>query len=156
MSRIAKLDIMNSKETKALSAKVNEQWGAALPQGYAFLKNRKGRVYMVREEAFRLEHRRLRIDSLGMYLGTLKDDGLRLSIEGSQLVGASARKNMVDIEEAELAAWLIGQDIELEGGAGEYVLVRHKGDMLGCAKHKAGILHNHMPKSRRAETILSP
>ena len=82
-----------------------------------------------------------------MYLGELRNGELRLSIEGSQIIGKGSDKNIADIEDTR--AWLRGEDLELVGDYSGFVIIRHNKDFLGCGRYKEGKILNFVPKARR-------
>ena len=87
------LKILNAKEVKEILKLIEEQWNAKLKLNYAFLKNNKNRVFIVNKDISKIDFSRLRINSLGMYFCEI-DNGIRLSIEDSQIVGPKAAKTL--------------------------------------------------------------
>lgn len=138
------LKILNSKEIKSLLSQIEEQFKAKIDKNYIFLNN-NDRIYIVTKEISRIDFSKLRMNSLGMYIGTLEKDGFRPSIEGSQLIGKTAKKNIVEVDSIK---WLKGNQIEIEH-ENSYVLVKHENDFLGSGKIKDNILLNYVPKERR-------
>ena len=82
----------------------------------------------------------------------MKNGELRLSIEGSQLIGKAAKKNVVEISDCQVKKWLFGNDIEIGTACEGFVIVRNKNDFLGTGKIKDGVLLNFIPKTRRIHT----
>ncbi len=85
----------------------------------------------------------------GIYFGKLEKDGLRLSIEGSYLVGRKAKKGVVEISEEQAIRWMKGEDIE--GDVKGYVILKWKNFFLGCGKGNGKIIRNYVPKDRRID-----
>lgn len=83
----------------------------------------------------------------GIYFGTLEKDGLRLSIEGSFIVGKVAEKGVLEIDEEKAIRWLKGEDIECSVRG--YWIVKWGEYFLGCGKGNGKILRNYVPKDRR-------
>ena len=76
--------------------------------------------------------------------------GIRLSIEGSQIVGLKAAKNVVDLDEEETKRWFKGEDLEKEcKDCSGFVVLRHKNDFLGTGKYTNGKILNYVSKTRR-------
>lgn len=151
-----KLNILNSKEKKQILIRIKEQWGCDFKTDLVFMMNQKEKIYLIDRTFENIELKNLKIDSMGSYFGKLeRGDLLRLSIEGSQLIGPIAKKNVVELSEFETRAMLKGKDIEKEvDGSGFLILSsKHKScdtpDYMGCAKYKEGILLNFIPKTRR-------
>ena len=109
-----KLNILNKKETEEILELVRKQWGAEIGlDGLGVLKNTKNKVYLARREIFSFDMENLRINSVGMYfVEVIKNECIRLSIDGSQLVGPKAKKNVVELGDNEARRWLHGEDIE--------------------------------------------
>jgi len=83
----------------------------------------------------------------GIYFGKLEKDGLRLSIEGSFLVGAKARRGVLNLSDEEARKWLRGED--LESKVKGYVILKWRSYFLGCGKGNGKFIKNFVPKERR-------
>ena len=131
---------------------------------YAFLMNEKNKVYLVNKEFGKIDFENIRINSVGMYFAEFREPELRLSIEGSQLVGNGCDRNMIGLDKEQIYSWLRGQDIEINDIDGDnlinvkdgsYVLLFNLDDkkdlkeFLGCGKFKGGKVMNFVPKERR-------
>ncbi len=154
MRKMPQLKFLNSKETKEILKSVEEQWGAKLKLDYAILKNNKSRVFIVNRDVEKIELEKLRINSIGMYFCDL-ENGIRLSIEGSQIIGPKATKNVVEINEEQVKQWLKGEDLEIEGknNYSGFVIIKNKNDFLGTGKFKENKILNYVSKSRRVSSL---
>jgi NOL1/NOP2/fmu family ribosome biogenesis protein len=149
--------ILNKKAAEDIIAQMDEQWGAHIEGDYQYLLTAKSRVYIVHKDVAKINFRALRIDAMGLYVAEIKKGQIRLSIEGSQLVGPKATKNVVDVDKETAIDWLRGADISVgNGGDGEqfsgFAIVKHGTDYLGSGKYVDGVLLNHVPKARRLLT----
>lgn len=142
-----KLKILNKKETKPILKALEEEWGFREELDYVFLKTEKGKIYTAGKEVFDLDLSKMRINSIGMYFGEMKN-GLRLSIEGSQLIGPKSGKNIVELNDREAGEWMSGIDIDKKAPDG-FVIIKHNDDFLGTGKSKDGKILNFVPKTRR-------
>jgi len=142
-----KLKILNSKEVKKISARLEEQYGVFLPKEKAYLLSSNDKLYMINKEFALIDDKNIRIDTLGLYIATISSHTIRLSIEGSQLLGPKATKSVVEIENSD--SWMKGENISIEKGLKGAIIVKCKDDFLGCGLAKDGILINHIPKERR-------
>ena len=140
--------VLTSKEVRELHAVLNRQFGFAGKLDYAFLKNNKGNLFMVTRDVSLIDWKKLAINSMGLYFGELRQ-GIRLSIEGSQLVGPAASKNVVELSAEEAVLWLKGNDVSTTSACQGYVIVKHSKDFLGCGTIKNGQILNFVPKIRR-------
>ena len=143
------LKILNSKEIKEILGLIESQWEAKLKLDYVFLKNPKNRVFIVNKDIEKIDFPKLRINSIGIYFCEIDNRGIRLSIEGSQIVGPKAAKNIIKINEEQAKSWLKGEDLEIDGNCSGFVILRNKNDFLGTGKFKSGRVLNYVNKSRR-------
>ncbi|HIH31401.1 TPA: hypothetical protein HA235_01715 [Candidatus Woesearchaeota archaeon] len=159
-----RFDIMNSKETKHILEKLQEQYGFGIEKkdlDYIFLQTKEGRLYVVSRDLGNIDFDKLRIDMLGIYFGEIYKDKLRLSIEGAQIIGKNATKNILDLDYAQMIEWIQGKDIEFTDCGEEFVIVRYKNpktdqyDILGCGKFnkQSGKLMNYVSKSRKLVVV---
>lgn len=147
---LGKWKILNSKEVRAIAEMVKQQWGAELGLECGFLEGATGDIFLISRDVENLDLERLRIDSLGLYFGQVRNGELRLSIEGSQLVGRTAAKNIIELGDAEFKEWIRGNELEKDyGSCSGYVLIRHNSDFVGCGRCKEGKILNFVPKARR-------
>ncbi|PIO07025.1 hypothetical protein COT47_01765 [Candidatus Woesearchaeota archaeon CG08_land_8_20_14_0_20_43_7] len=147
------LKILNTHDTKKILSTLKEQWGFCEKLNYAFVVNAKGKVHAVTREFARVIDLKLRIDTIGFYFGTWNSDGFRLSIEGSQIIGPLAKKNVVLLDEKEIVDWAKGIDIEKETDCTGYVILRKEDDFIGCGRIKEGRILNYIPRNRRLREV---
>src|SRR3990167_7622870 len=141
------LKFLNSKETKEILKLIEEQWGAKLKLDYTFAKNSKNRVFIVNKDINKIDFSKLRINSIGMYFCDLENE-IRLSIEGSQIIGPKATKNVVEVSEEQTKKWMKGGDLEIEdkGNCNGFVIIKHENDFLGTGKFKEYRILNYVSK----------
>jgi NOL1/NOP2/fmu family ribosome biogenesis protein len=147
--------ILKSKEIKQILSKIEEHWDTEVdlsPNDYVFITNNKDRINIVKKEVFNVE---VRPYALGIYFGNIVKDGFRLSLEGSQIVGEKAKKNIVEINREQASKWMSGEDIEVGeiNTVKDYVLIKFENDILGCGKYKENYILNYVPKPRRIDMI---
>lgn len=160
------LKILNSREIKEILELIEEQWGAKLKLDCGFLKNNKNRIFIVSKDISKIDTSKLRINSIGMYFCETDAQGIRLSIEGSQLIGPSTIKNVAEINEEYAKKWLKGEDLKKEcKDCSGFVILKSinkknlleeiffAADFLGTGKYKDGKILNYVGKSRRISAI---
>ena len=165
------LKILNSREIKEIYSLIEKQWGAKLNLSYAFLKrekikdflppensknflgNNKNRIFVVNRSISNIDLSKLRINSIGMYFCEADKIGIRLSIEGSQIVGPKATKNIAEITEEQAKKWLKGEDLEIKGDYSGFIILKNNGDFLGAGRHKDGKILNYVAKERRISSL---
>lgn len=144
------LKILNSKEIKEVYGMIESQWGAKIKLDCGFLKNNKNRVFVVSRDISKVDLSKLRLNSVGMYFCEIDDKGIRLSIEGAQIVGNKAAKNVVELNEEETKKWFKGEDLEKEcRDCNGFVILKHNKDFLGTGKYSNGRILNYVGKTRR-------
>ncbi len=145
-----KLKILNTKEIKDIKKRILEQWGVDFKTDYAFLLSSKNKIYLVSKDIAKLEYEKLRLQVVGLYFGEImKNKEIRLSIEGSQLIGREAKKNVVEISRSQVKKWLFGEDLRIKTEKEGFVIVKSNDDFMGTGKIKGNELLNFIPKTRR-------
>jgi len=161
---IGSLKILNSKETKNIIEKLLEQYGYnydKTSQEFVFLMNKDNRIYLVSRNIEILPYDEMKIDSMGIYFGELYRESLRMSIEGSQMIGPKSTKNVIEIHTNQMMEWIIGHDIEHEDCGKDFLIISHidkdtgKKDYFGAGKYKDGKILNFVSKSRRLVVVNS-
>ena len=146
-------EFLAKKEVKKVLEKVEEQWGTTVTGEYLFFKNNKRKLYIVSKEFAQIDRDKLRINSIGLYFCEVTEKGdIRLSIEGSQMLGPSATKNVLEVNEKQVKEWLYGEDVAYEGESKGFVILKYGDYFVGCGKHKEGYINNHVSKNRRIGT----
>jgi len=143
------LKILNKKQVKEILAIIKNQWDCTHNLDYIFLLNEKNKLYIVNKDINKIDLSKLRINSLGLYFGELKNNQLRLSIEGSQLIGKFAKNNVIKLNDKEARLWLKGYDIEKKAKSEGFVILKHNTDYLGTGRYKDNKIFNFVPKTRR-------
>ncbi|MBI4919527.1 hypothetical protein HY837_06350 [archaeon] len=145
------MDFLKNKEAKEIVKSIEKQWGAKLDwtDKYFFIINNKEKLFIVNKEISSIEFEKLRIDKLGLYVAEIKDHHIRLSIEGSQMIGPLAKKNLVELDEDQMNSWMQGKDLDIKGDYSGFVILKHEKDYLGTGRYSEGKIFNHVPKSRR-------
>ncbi|MFC1752934.1 hypothetical protein ACFL96_06010 [Thermoproteota archaeon] len=146
-----KLQILNTREKKAIVDIINKQWGCDFKTDLVMLKSSKDKLYLMTRDFERIETQRVRVDSMGNYFGMLTGTELRLSIEGSQMIGPQAKKNILEIDHDNMRLWLKGKDLKMElpEELSGFVILKYKNDFLGTGKSRGDEILNFIPKNRR-------
>lgn len=160
---IGNLKILNSRDVKHILERLSEQYGADYSKEFskfAFLMNKDNRIYLVSRNVEILPYDEIRIDTLGTYFGELYKESVRLTIEGSQIVGPFAKLNVVTLNYDQMVDWIKGADLPYDAEAGkEFLIIQHvdektgSTDYLGCGKFKDGKILNMVSKSRRLVVV---
>ena len=149
------LKILNNREIKGILNLLNNQFGFKEKFDYVFLMSSKNKIYLVNKDIGSIDLERLRIDAIGLYFGELNHGELRLSIEGSQMIGKKANKNIIELDKKESELWSMGNDIDKKMDVSGFVILKHKKDFIGCGRYKEGKIFNYVPKERRLRVVAS-
>jgi len=141
---------LGSKEKKQLLQQIKKQWDADFNPDFVFFKNEKQKIYAIHKDVAKIDLSGARINSVGIYFGEDKKGELRLSIEGSQLIGPLAKKNIIELDDEESIAWLRGEDLEKDCDCSGFIIIKHNDDYISTGKYTADKrLLNFVPKARR-------
>ena len=148
------LKILNNKEIKEILKLIERQWGAKLKLDYGFLKNNKNRIFIISKDISKIDLSKLRLNSVGMYFCEIDKHGIRLSIEGSQIVGLTAVRNVVELDEQDTKKWFKGEDLEKEcQDCSGFIILKNNNDFLGTGKYANGKVLNYVGKGRRVNLV---
>jgi|TARA_B100001971_G_C18174005_1_gene528859 NOL1/NOP2/fmu family ribosome biogenesis protein len=144
------LKILNNKEKKKIVDVIKEQYNIdKLDLDYVFLKNNDNKVFILSKDFSKIDIEKLRVNSFGLYFAKIHPNGIRLSIEGSQLIGKLAKKNVLDVNEKEINLWVRGNDISTTKKLDGFVIIKSKNDYFGSGYFKQGNIQNMISKDRR-------
>ncbi|HLC56376.1 MAG TPA: hypothetical protein VJJ23_04025 [Candidatus Nanoarchaeia archaeon] len=148
------MKILNKKEVNEILDKLKEQYDIKeLKLDYVFLQNTKDKILITNREIAKIDLKKLRVDNIGLYFCSLEKDGIRLSIEGSQLIGKYAKKNVANLDKEDIIKWMKGEDININEQVEGYVVIKNNNDYFGTGKYKEGKILNFVSKSRRLNVI---
>ncbi len=146
------MKILNTRDVKEIIKLIESQWGAKLKLDLAFLQ-KKEKIYVITRDLGNIDYSLLRINNVGLYFGQVRNNEIRLSIEGSQIVGPLANKNVLKVSDQEFESWISGEDLEVNSKNHAFVLLKHNNDFVGCGKHIGNKVLNYVPKGRRVQLV---
>ena len=94
------LTILNSKEKKNISKLISEQFGCDFKFKYEVFMNPKNKIFILNKDVSKIDLDKLRVNSLGLYFGVKYENEIRLSIEGSEIIGKIAKKKVLELADA--------------------------------------------------------
>lgn len=173
------IEILNSKETKEILGVIEKQFGCKPELDYAFLKNSEDKIFIINKDLSKIDLSKLRINNLGIYIAQLHRGSIRLSIEGAQLIGPYAQKNIVELNKEQMIVWISGEDLEVSEELAQelegFVILKYRPNksradnkksdnqdyFLGCGKISRDTINNKMicklanyiSKSRRVNWV---
>ena len=92
------------------------------------------------------------IEGIGLYFAKEQTDGIRLSIEGSQLLSNQITKNIFELDEKQAEQWMLGQEISIKTDKKGFFIMKFKDDFLGTGKASENRITNFVPKQRRLKS----
>ncbi|WP_185836204.1 methyltransferase RsmF C-terminal domain-like protein [Candidatus Korarchaeum cryptofilum] len=87
----------------------------------------------------------------GVYVAKRAPYGFIISIEGSFIIGRSAKRHLVDLSESDFRRWMRGDDIELKLPEKGVYIVRYGEAFAGSGYYDGRVLRNLIPKVRTLE-----
>ncbi|HLC96113.1 MAG TPA: hypothetical protein VJH97_02225 [Candidatus Nanoarchaeia archaeon] len=144
-----KLKILNKKELRTFFDILEKIFGYTGKLDFVFLLSEKNKVYLVNKEIEGINLQKLRVNSYGMYIAEWREHEVRLSIEGSQLVGPFCSKNVLEVDTKTAREWLKGVDIDYNGELEGFVIIKNGDDHLGSGRVVPGKILNYVSKVRR-------
>ena len=148
--------ILNKKEVKKIENKINGIYNSdlSLSKSVVLEKPYKKEIWISSKDIFKTNLNNLNIFSIGMYLGRIEKH-VKLSVEGSQLVGATAKKNVCEIENVWdfIRGFKIEPTKKIKCDENQYVIVRYNENVVGSAKLKNNQLESILPKNRKIKSL---
>ena len=145
-------NILNAKETRKIVDRVKENYGIEeIDMDYIFIKV-NDKLFLASNDFKQLSTER--IHNFGLFFARIVDEGMKLSIEGSQMIGNYATKNVAELDIENIKKWIAGYDVPVVNSDG-FVIVKHNRDFFGCGKIRNKILMNSVPRERRIYNLSS-
>ena len=147
-----KLNFLNTRDRKELFNKLKDQFDFQAELDCLFFEGSDNKIFLLSKDFAKMDLSGLRINNQGLYFLKKERDGLRLSIEGSQIIGKNAKKNVIDLSLEDSKSWFLGKDLIYNGDIKGYIILTHRNDILGCGKIKNNKILNFIDKGRRIKT----
>jgi len=150
------LEILDKAEVEGLQRTIDKNFGGSFRlRDYGVMLGSEERVWLAARDVFVFDFSKLPANSIGLNFGKMKrNEKMRLTIEGAQLVGATAERNVAVVADNDAERFLRGEDIGAKHAENceehNFVIVKaESGRILGSALLAEGKLKNFLPKSRR-------
>lgn len=113
----------------------------------------ESKIRLTTSDTIKVAEKMRGVQSLGLYIAKLEGQDVVLSIEGSQLLCNSIKKNWIELTEEQARLWMEGAPIQLDKlTAARYVVAFYKHLCLGCGRVSAdGKVYPQVPKWRRLQ-----
>ena len=143
------LRVLERKNKKAFLQLLKKQFEFNDKLDYVFLTNNKNKIFIINKDIADIDLEKIRVNSAGLYIAEFSNNEVRLSIEGSQIIGPKSKKNIIELDKKQARDWLKGKDIEKTTKEQGFVILKHNKDYLGSGKAKEDKILNFVPKTRR-------
>jgi NOL1/NOP2/fmu family ribosome biogenesis protein len=145
------MKIIYSTEKKKILAQINEQYGISeLPYLLLRFGEDKIRIYSgsLSNDELNTLAANLNIENIGLYFAKQEKDGIRLTLDGIQVLKEQITKNILELTDKQADDWLRGNDLDIKTDRG-FKILKNSNEFLGCGKSTGERIANFMPKERR-------
>ncbi len=147
------MKIIRSSEKKKILRQLKEQFGIIkLPYLLLRFGKEKLRAYsgnLSTEELNTLD-KNLRIENIGLYFAKQQTDGIRLTLDGTQLFKNQTTKNILNLNNKQAQEWLRGNDLDIKTNK-SFKIFKYNNEFLGCGKSTGEKITNFISKERRVK-----
>ena len=152
MTSYIPLKILSKKEKEELATQLEKQFGIKNAEGI-FLMRGQERIFLFQGSLTEKQIKELEnvvpVERVGVYFGKNINGQIRLSIEGTQMLKNQITKNIFELDDKQLELWMKGQEILIETGKNDFLVMKYKDNFLGCGKASEKKITNFIPKNRR-------
>lgn len=146
------LKILNQHEKHGITAQLKEQFAIESIQGTIIMLGSE-KLFLfsgnLSEEKIRELEACAFIERIGVYLGKIIGDEIRLSIEGTQILSSQIKKNTFSLDSQQAEEWMMGRELPIKTGTHGFLIMKHGSDFLGTGKASESKIGNFIPKNRR-------
>tara|TARA_B100001971_G_C18245484_1_gene573933 strand:+ start:1116 stop:1562 length:447 start_codon:yes stop_codon:yes gene_type:complete len=145
------MKIIRSTPKKKIIQQLNEQYGISdLPYLLLQFGKEKIRLYSgsLSAEELNILDANLRIENMGLYFAKEQRDGIRLTLDGVQLIKNQITKNILKVDDEQAKEWLKGNDLLIKAD-NAFKIIKNNNEFLGCGKSTGEKITNFVPKERR-------
>ena len=145
------MQFLNSKQKKEILRELEKEFGV-LDIPYILIESGKEKIRgfsgnISKDEIIELS-KLTNIEVIGLYLIKREKAGLRLSLDGTQVLKDKISKGIIEINDMQAKEWMQGKDLPISS-SGDYKVIKFNSDYLGCGKSTGSAILNHVPKDRR-------
>jgi NOL1/NOP2/fmu family ribosome biogenesis protein len=156
-----RLHILNKNEKEVIQSLLRKQFGGKITIPGMLVKRGAERIFLFQGSLDEKQIRNLedwtQIERVGLYFAKIFQDKqgkehIRLSIEGSQILGNQITENIFELDDELAQKWMQGEELNIKTGKKGFLLMKHKNDFLGTGKASEEKIGNFIPKSRRLKS----
>jgi len=148
------IKIMNKHEKEEITNKLNKQFGIKEIKGM-IIKIGAEKLFLYQGDLTEKQIKELEkiipVERTGIYFAKIvpKENKIRLSIEGTQLLKDQLSKNIFELDQARAVEWMSGKELNIATGQNDFLIIKYKDNFLGTGKATAEKISNYIPKNRR-------
>ena len=144
---------MSETEKKEIEKIVEKNYGSKIDlSSFDCYINKRNEIYLVSKS---VEEKLITIASYaGMYFGRLKrNNKIQLSVEGSQIIGKFANKNIAIVDDENISRYMEGLTCDwvelINCEINNFVLIKNGNDFFGTGILRKDKIESLVPKARR-------
>ena len=149
------IKVFNKKEKQQILKMLNGQFGVEEISGLV-LQRGEGRLFLFQGDfeprQFVEFETKLWLERAGVYFGKIEKDGIRLSIEGTQVLKEQISKNLFELNAEQAEKWMTGEELLIKAGQKGFIIMKCGEDFLGTGKASEEKIGNYIPKNRRLKS----
>ena len=147
-----RIKIYDKKEHLEIERKLKAKYGITKVPGL-IMRRGEERLFLytgsLASRELKIFEKISQIERAGVYFATIIRNEIRLSIEGTHLFKDQISKNIFELDDESYDQWMKGQELYIQTGKKDFLVMKHGKDFLGCGKASAEKISNFVPKSRR-------
>jgi len=144
---------MSETEKKEIEKIVEKNYGSKIDlSSFDCYINKRNEIYLVSKS---VDERLITVASYaGMYFGRLKrNNKIQLSVEGSQIIGKFANKNIAIVDDENISRYMEGLTCDwvelINCEINNFVLIKNGNDFFGTGILRKDKIESLVPKARR-------
>ena len=144
--------ILSKSEKAEIESELNKRFGIEKVPGIIVKRGREKLFLFTgsfNKKQIKDLEREIPIERIGIYFAKIDQGGIRLSIEGSQILKDQIKKNIFELNKEQAELWMKGSELNIATGKRGFLIMKYKDNFLGSGKASAEKLTNFIPKSRR-------
>jgi NOL1/NOP2/fmu family ribosome biogenesis protein len=142
---------LSSSQKKKVLEQLEDQFGInSLPYLFLQFGKDKIRIYSgnLSKDNLNSLDKNTRIENMGLYFARIQPDGIRLTIDGIQLIKDQITKNIMEINDNQAEDWFKGNDLDIKAESA-FKILKNNDEFIGCGKSTGDRITNFVPKERR-------
>lgn len=143
--------LLTKKEHKKIVEQLNLQFGIIeIPFQILKFGEDKYRIFSgnINNHELAILDKELRIENCGLYFAKQEKDGIRLTLDGTQIFKSTISKNILELNDEQAKEWLKGFELQIKSDRA-WKILKNENELIGCGKSTGEKIANFVPKERR-------